>query len=268
MLGKLRVIIGMAFVGMGLLASPANATAFVFPLSSATQISNSSSSDGNSRLFEAVNGTEKIELRVTGWSFDGFKVRDSFVGLFSAGLGVTSGDDNGGKSGQHTVDNESRWDFLIFQFDRPVNLDQAKFTPFQITDTNTNKRKSGDTDATIAIGDASIPWTQQLALNETTISSLNAFFSNGFLTSLGSTSTNTRTIYSGDAFSGLWLIGAANPNPDKRFDSFKLSNLAVTVAAVSAVPEPATWAMMMVGLGMIGFSMRRRQSTKTKPSFS
>jgi hypothetical protein len=37
----------------------------------------------------------------------------------------------------------------------------------------------------------------------------------------------------------------------------------VTTAAVAAVPEPATWAMMLVGFGMMGASMRyRRRSTK------
>jgi hypothetical protein len=36
-------------------------------------------------------------------------------------------------------------------------------------------------------------------------------------------------------------------------------NVAFTAAA--AVPEPGTWAMMLLGFGAIGFSMRRRRST-------
>ncbi len=30
------------------------------------------------------------------------------------------------------------------------------------------------------------------------------------------------------------------------------------IAQVSAVPEPATWAMLIVGVAFIGFAMRRR----------
>ena len=36
-----------------------------------------------------------------------------------------------------------------------------------------------------------------------------------------------------------------------------------TVASVSAVPEPATWAFMLVGFGAVGYSMRSRPSQKT-----
>ncbi len=32
-----------------------------------------------------------------------------------------------------------------------------------------------------------------------------------------------------------------------------------TVATVTAVPEPATWAMMIAGMGAVGFAMRRRR---------
>lgn len=32
-------------------------------------------------------------------------------------------------------------------------------------------------------------------------------------------------------------------------------------SVVAAVPEPATWAMMLLGFGAIGFSVRRRRST-------
>jgi len=33
----------------------------------------------------------------------------------------------------------------------------------------------------------------------------------------------------------------------------------VNVSPVGAVPEPATWAMMLLGFGAVGFAMRRRQ---------
>jgi hypothetical protein len=34
----------------------------------------------------------------------------------------------------------------------------------------------------------------------------------------------------------------------------------VSLAAASAVPEPTTWAMMLVGFGAVGYSMRRKLS--------
>ncbi len=37
---------------------------------------------------------------------------------------------------------------------------------------------------------------------------------------------------------------------------------------ISAVPEAATWAMMLTGFGVIGFAARRRQSVKTTVSFA
>ncbi|QNP44517.1 PEP-CTERM sorting domain-containing protein [Sphingomonas daechungensis] len=56
-------------------------------------------------------------------------------------------------------------------------------------------------------------------------------------------------------FGNAWLIGAANPNPDRNDDGFKLSSIVVN--PTPAVPEPATWAMMLIGFGAVGFSMRR-----------
>ena len=38
--------------------------------------------------------------------------------------------------------------------------------------------------------------------------------------------------------------------------------------ATSAVPEPATWAMMILGMGAIGFAMRRRQKVSTSVQFA
>jgi PEP-CTERM motif len=33
----------------------------------------------------------------------------------------------------------------------------------------------------------------------------------------------------------------------------------ITIRQANAVPEPATWAMMLIGVGAVGFAMRRRQ---------
>ena len=44
--------------------------------------------------------------------------------------------------------------------------------------------------------------------------------------------------------------------------SFALDNVSVT-AVNGAVPEPATWAMMLIGFGAMGVSMRRRRRTNT-----
>lgn len=39
-------------------------------------------------------------------------------------------------------------------------------------------------------------------------------------------------------------------------------------SAVAAVPEPAGWAMMIVGMGAVGFAMRRRRKVTTRIAFA
>ena len=46
---------------------------------------------------------------------------------------------------------------------------------------------------------------------------------------------------------------------DRNLDQI-LDNISVTVAEVAAVPEPASWAMMLVGFAGMGLAMRRRRS--------
>jgi hypothetical protein len=43
-----------------------------------------------------------------------------------------------------------------------------------------------------------------------------------------------------------------------------LQNVRVLTASNSAVPEPTTWAMMLVGFGAVGYSMRKRPSGKAQ----
>jgi PEP-CTERM motif len=260
MLGKFFFKISASFLCLvsPVMIQAAHAGEFLFTFAAGTQVSNSSNSDGNGRVFKAVTGTSDVKVRVSGWSYDGSKVLDSFGGLYSAGLGVTSADDNGGNNGQHTIDNEGQWDFIILQFDEIVKLKSARFTPFLITDTAAHQNNSGDTDATIAFGNTATPWTQQLNLNNKPISNLNAIFSS-YLASNGGRTTNTRSIYSGSYYGNIWLIGASKSNPDRYYDSFKLANLAVSTPA--GVPEPGTWAMMILGFAFVGIAMRQRKTS-------
>lgn len=41
-----------------------------------------------------------------------------------------------------------------------------------------------------------------------------------------------------------------------------------TSVTIAAVPEPATWAMMLLGFGMVGFALRRRSTVRTTVSYA
>jgi len=52
------------------------------------------------------------------------------------------------------------------------------------------------------------------------------------------------------------------------FTGFTRGTLTVSqIAAAAAVPEPATWAMMLMGFGAVGFAMRRRPAVKTSIAY-
>lgn len=61
-------------------------------------------------------------------------------------------------------------------------------------------------------------------------------------------------------FSGVpgTTINSVSFNNVPAVDAFESANF-----SLSAVPEPATWAMMLIGFGGIGFAMRRRKSKVT-----
>jgi len=59
--------------------------------------------------------------------------------------------------------------------------------------------------------------------------------------------------------SGALLTGATFSS---QFNSFEFDNLAV------AVPEPAAWAMMIVGFALVGGALRRRNRTSTQVTFA
>lgn len=55
--------------------------------------------------------------------------------------------------------------------------------------------------------------------------------------------------------SDIGLIGGMQMS--SQFNAFEIDDIAIT----SGVPEPGTWAMMLLGLGVVGFAVRRRKSS-------
>ena len=52
------------------------------------------------------------------------------------------------------------------------------------------------------------------------------------------------------------------------FDSYSQDHAFRLESNVAAVPEPATWAMMIAGFGMVGFAMRRRAKVSTAVAYA
>lgn len=96
----------------------------------------------------------------------------------------------------------------------------------------------------------------------------NALFN--FSLSDGTTLTQTRTISStGVANSNLLTfdvgtISSFSFKPTTGTGGFlQFDDITLSPAAVAAVPEPSTWAMMFLGLGLVGGAMRRRRNNRT-----
>lgn len=58
------------------------------------------------------------------------------------------------------------------------------------------------------------------------------------------------------------------PQQPAGYESCAIGEVAFRTAATGAVPEPGTWAMMLLGFGGIGYSLRRRRKTDTLAQFA
>ena len=99
----------------------------------------------------------------------------------------------------------------------------------------------------------------------------NRYYTSGPFADFGGISFNTNT---GGAFnlggggtgpSGL-VINTAVLNPIGY--AGVLGSTSVDTVATSAVPEPATWAMMLLGFGILGFGMRSRRKQSVRVTYA
>lgn len=238
--------IACGLIAATIAVSPATAAVTISLTGGTNTAGNAGNTYGNMRTFSSGG----VNVKAFAFSYNN-SLTEGYLGQYGAsGLGVINTTDSG--NNYHAVDNQSGNDFIMFVFDRAVNLSQAVLNPYQVTN-----NVSADNDA--FVGYASLA-TSYGAVNESTN------FSSNLFSNLNSTGKNVQgnlgtgnltSLNTGGTYANVWIIGAARAGYagyDSKLDAFKLSSV-----TVNAVPEPATWAMMISGFGVIGYSMRRRR---------
>ncbi|QHL91997.1 PEPxxWA-CTERM sorting domain-containing protein [Sphingomonas changnyeongensis] len=149
----------------------------------------------------------------------------------------------------HTVENQNGFDFVLIQFDRNVRLTGANLDTYTVAG-------SFDNDATLSTGIVNAPWNSTLSLH-TNSALMTALVSNAVSVKNSPGTPDART-FSYNQTGNIWILGADHMNTDG-VDGFKLKSITFS----PAVPEPATWAMMIGGFGAVGMAARRRANRRT-----
>lgn len=196
-----------------------------------------------------VSGTVPAGLTMSksGWSLNTLTSNFATATLYtySGGLGETSAGEVM-TSPQHTVDNSGKFEFVLFSFSKPVNINSAYLTAY------------GDTDITF--------WTsasQVTSLSGQSLASLGALGFGSAIANNGGTSSRT-AILSGANVRSL-LLGASITNFSTA-DYVKIKDLCITPGTTppppppSGVPEPSTFGLLGASLVGLGYSLRRRKA--------
>jgi PEP-CTERM motif len=76
------------------------------------------------------------------------------------------------------------------------------------------------------------------------------------------------TVQPGDGVSGYFSIYTVNYQDvilENAYGNFSPERVTIQLAAVAAVPEPASWMMLIVGFGVVGATLRRRHQSVAGP---
>ena len=243
------------------IAAPAAASTYV-QLNTVALFSGTGSSVSNNAI-NINDGTVKVQVTAWTsttpgyWNTSNGHIR-STLGQWDYGVGSQySGSDS------HTIDNTDRYDFILLQFDTKVALNTVTFT---------SGWDGYDSDATISyanVNNSSFSGTYknttstfwnaastQLRTNRTSSNTPNNSFVNGVV------NTSRRQVNPTLVTNNVWLIAAKIGDNDTYRDAFKIKGFTyIDPTYVGQVPEPSTWAMLILGMGFVGGAMRRRNRT-------
>ncbi len=210
---------------------------------------------GNSATIAAINDPS-LKVLITGWQANQSNgaITNAFLGAYGGGFGITGVQDQNGGSNLHQIDNVNGYtDFVMLQFSRAVHLETASMNLYQISGVSGMDSDASTFDAsflTPTVWNSSINLASGAYVNDPNI------WAN---TATGGSGSGSRSLNATAGFSQVWLISASQLTTDRN-DGFKLAQLIVT-PQIPAIPEPATWGMMITGFGAIGASLRRRRSS-------
>lgn len=249
-------------VAASVAATPAVA-APVIPINTVALFSGTGSTVSNNAI-NINDGTVKVQ--VTAWNTtstnlsSGSSRARGTLSQWDFGLGASYTND-----GSHTVDNAGRYDFILLQFDTKVALNTVTFTSgWDGYDSDATISRANVDHAALGITYKSVGSTfwnaagTQLQANKTASMTANNNFVNGVV------NTSRRQVNPTLVTSNVWLIAAKIGDNDTYGDAFKIKGFTYVDPYDNggAVPEPATWAMLILGMGMVGGTMRRKARTR------
>ncbi|WP_375398479.1 PEPxxWA-CTERM sorting domain-containing protein [uncultured Sphingomonas sp.] len=247
---KKPAIFSLALMAMSLTAGQANAQAVTF---NTTGNMADNGGYGDVLPFKPTSNASSLRLQVTGWQINQFTgaINSAWVGAYSPGLGVTGIGDQSGDNGYHQIDNAGFYtDFVLLQFNAPVTLQSLTLNSFTLGNASVK-------DNDLAFYAASFPevsWDDKLNLSAYTLPA-------SLWTTVTGAGKDGQVMTGTKTASREWLVAAAFNSGTN--DAFKIESLTV----VAPAPEPGTWAMMIVGFGMIG-GMARYRRGKQAVSFA
>ncbi len=236
----------------------------------------------DSRTYQGSGGAGNVT--VTGWANTtggNRRLQQGEMAHYGGGLGVKNADAGSGDGGEgsppeHAVDNDDRFDLVLFDFGtQSVDLSEVALGWFSQDSDLTVLAYTGNLDPTDDtgahyIGDQESWWNSNADNNETLTSNGWTLIGNHDVDS-GPGVPGSQSVNSGDVSSSYWIVSAYNPvfgsncTPSNSFcqsdyeDYFKISALSGDIIPDDpgpGIPAPATLAL--IGLGLAGMGYRRR----------